>query len=445
MKIDLYHLYRRFHFASLAQPIVLDALKVWARRMGWSANARVCKEAQVDMDSDAEVVGISVYTQTAPAAYRVARRLREKGKIVLLGGPHFRGPSTWAEAKGVCDVVVGSVCEEQWYGLLDDIASGRLGCDNGDRPPYVVDTEAKFAYPEPFLEPLKNRKWNQVVTIPTSVGCPYDCGFCSPYRPGDYAPRDIGTICAEMAGVRGGMVVFCDATFGMDRAHTIRLMERVAPLGKKIAVETTLSRINDPEVLDAMARGGVRWLIVGIESPGGVLHKHGGLDPERDLLDVVRQIHDRGMRIQGNFLCGLDDDGPDVFDGIYARAEGTDLDAVMIGILTPYPHTPTYETLKREGRIIDDNWEHYDCHHVVHRPRRMSVEQLIDGYLDLYRRLGRRKSVFRELREGLRRDGPGWETLVMVGNNLYMRYDERNKRRALGRSPRPRPMREAAP
>ncbi len=46
MKIELYHLYRRFSLINLAYPIVLDTLKAWAESAGWQARAFVCKESR---------------------------------------------------------------------------------------------------------------------------------------------------------------------------------------------------------------------------------------------------------------------------------------------------------------------------------------------------------------------------------------------------------------
>ena len=65
MKIDLYHLYRSFHFSKLAYPIALAVLKVWAESIGWQARVSICKESRVDLATDAAAVGISVYSQTA--------------------------------------------------------------------------------------------------------------------------------------------------------------------------------------------------------------------------------------------------------------------------------------------------------------------------------------------------------------------------------------------
>ena len=136
--IDLYHLYRRFSLINLAYPIVLDVLKVWAEALGWHARAAVCREPEVDIAGCADVVGFSVYTQTASATYRLAARLRAAGKIVILGGPHFRGAETFAEAIPFCDVLVSSICEQTVGKLLLAISEGKIGPDR-KRPLLVMD------------------------------------------------------------------------------------------------------------------------------------------------------------------------------------------------------------------------------------------------------------------------------------------------------------------
>lgn len=430
MKIDLYHLYRGLHFSKLAYPIVLDVLKVWAQSHGWQARSYICKESGVDLDSDADVVGISVYTQTAPAAYRVAEKLRARGKVVLLGGPHFRGSSTRAEAARHADVIAGSMCEQQMREILDGVREGRLAA-NRRQPLHIADTEERFRYPENFYQSLTSRKWYQIPTIPTSVGCPYDCSFCAAYLQGKYLLRDIGTVYNEMAHAPGRIALICDATFGLRKQYTIDLMRALAPLKKKIGIETTLTRLKDRQVLQAMAEGGVAWLVVGVETVAEKFRKHGSADLETSLTEVLDRAHDLGMLVQGNFICGLDGDGPESFEQIFEVYERSGLDGIMMGILTPYPDTPLYRQLEREGRIFDRRWENYDCHHVVYRPRRMTVDQLIEGYLGLYRAVRERRSIPREIFEAIRCHGISPEAISRIGHNLYQKFDSVKKGRLL--------------
>ena len=103
------------------------------------------------------------------------------------------------------------------------------------------------------------------------------------------------------------------------------------------------------------------------------------------LRHLVTRAHDLGMLIQGMFICGMDEDELDSFDRIYEFCVRSHLDAPIVGILTPYPDTGLYRRLERESRIIDRDWEHYDGHRVVYRPRHMTIDQLIEGYIDLHR------------------------------------------------------------
>jgi radical SAM superfamily enzyme YgiQ (UPF0313 family) len=55
-------------------------------------------------------------------------------------------------------------------------------------------------------------------------------------------------------------------------------------------------------------------------------------------------------------------------------------DAVRYSILTPFPSTKLFSRLKRQGRIRDENWDHYDAHHVVFEPKQMSARALLGGF-----------------------------------------------------------------
>jgi radical SAM superfamily enzyme YgiQ (UPF0313 family) len=435
VKLDLYHLHRGIHFSKLAYPIALNALKMWAESDGWEVRTSICKESGVRFDTSAEVVGISVYTQTAPAAYRVSQKLRERGKIVVLGGPHFRGQSTYAEAGPHCDVIVNSICEEQMRELLCDIAQGRIAAGR-HHPIQITDFEDRFRYPDNFYQSLQSQRWYQLPAIPTSVGCPYQCSFCAAFMPGKYLLRSIESVRKEVEHAPGSKVFFCDATFGLNKKFTIDLMRSLAPLKKKIAVETTLSTLEDVEMLEAMALGGVKGVVVGIETLATGLQKHGSSDLQASLKDLVSRAHDLGVLVHGNFICGLEEDGPESFEEIYECFARSGMDAIMIGILTPYPDTALYRRLKNEGRIIDANWENYDGHHVVYRPRRMTIDQLIEGYIQLYRQVKKHRSLGREIFEAVWNHGIGVQSAALIGNNLYHKLDSAKKTRQLRKNQR---------
>jgi hypothetical protein len=63
--------------------------------------------------------------------------------------------------------------------------------------------------------------------------------------------------------------------------------------------------------------------------------------------------------------------------------------------LTPYPGTPLFGQLEAEGRILHRDWSLYDTAHVVFQPRRLTVDQLAEGYAWCYERLFSHRSIWR--------------------------------------------------
>jgi hypothetical protein len=88
--------------------------------------------------------------------------------------------------------------------------------------------------------------------------------------------------------------------------------------------------------------------------------------------------------VNGFFMFGTDHDEPRAMaeTARFAREAGCMLAGFMP--LTPFPGTPTFTQLEREGRIFTRDWELYDVQHVVFRPRRMSARELYLGTLRCY-------------------------------------------------------------
>ena len=73
---------------------------------------------------DADLIGLTVITGTAPRSYELARRFRSRGITVVLGGPHVTlAPE---EAQQHADAIVVGYAEDEWPRLLRDFVAGRL-------------------------------------------------------------------------------------------------------------------------------------------------------------------------------------------------------------------------------------------------------------------------------------------------------------------------------
>ena len=47
--------------------------------------------------------------------------------------------------------------------------------------------------------------------------------------------------------------------------------------------------------------------------------------------------------------------------------------------MTPYPETPLYYRLDKEGRILTKDWTKYTQAHVVYQPKNMTPKELLEG------------------------------------------------------------------
>jgi len=92
-----------------------------------------------------------------------------------------------------------------------------------------------------------------------------------------------------------------------------------------------------------------------------------------------------------------------VFDSVARFVDETNPFDVQITVLTPFPGTPLYARLLREGRIINPGaWELCTLFDVNYRPANMSVRQLETGLVELGRYIyskettDRRRAGFKE-------------------------------------------------
>ena len=109
-----------------------------------------------------------------------------------------------------------------------------------------------------------------------------------------------------------------------------------------------------------MAASGCRQVLIGLESPDA--SGLDGVDPTNwkqrrsaRYLDAIYRIQSHGITVNGCFILGLDNHTPDVFERVrdFVRASG--LLEVQVTVQTPFPNTPLYHRLKREGRLVRED------------------------------------------------------------------------------------------
>lgn len=78
----------------------------------------------------------------------------------------------------------------------------------------------------------------------------------------------------------------------------------------------------------------------------------------------------------------------DVFDALHKFVEDAAPFDVQITYLTPFPNTPLYHQLKREGRLTHDGqWDRCPRFDINYQPTPMTADELRRGFLELTSRL----------------------------------------------------------
>ncbi|HET9838464.1 MAG TPA: radical SAM protein, partial [Candidatus Angelobacter sp.] len=329
---------------------------------------------EIDADSiEADLVGISAITGTAPRAYEVSARLRQRGIPVVLGGVH---PTLMPEeAMRHADSTVVGYAEESWPQLLRDFVEGRMA------PRYNQNPGLKLAnLPFPQRRLFDKRVVNVADTIEATRGCIYQCDFCVvPAAWGRPMQKPVADVVADIVQMKAKRLIFLDLNLIADIPYAKELFTALIPLNIRWGGLATTSIAWDDELLDLAARSGCRGLLIGFESlnPESLKEAKKGFNMRRDYHEVVRKVHDRGIALMGCFVFGFDHDTLNTFDETVDFVMECKMDLPRYAIAVPFPGTTFYKRLKAERRITTENWGLYDGQHVVFEPRGMSADELL--------------------------------------------------------------------
>jgi radical SAM superfamily enzyme YgiQ (UPF0313 family) len=344
--------------------------------------------------NDFDLVAISSFSAQIGEAYELADRFRAAAVPVALGGLHVT--SLPDEASQHADAVVVGEGEVVWPELLHDASAGRL------KPRYTSFDGPGFDLaqaPMPAYELLDISKYNRL-TVQTSRGCPRCCEFCasSILLTRRYKQKSIDQVLAEVDRIceiwPRPFIEFADDNAFVHRDYWKQLLPQLKRRRIKWFAETDLAVHEDEELLRLMRDSGCAEVLIGLESP--ILPGLDGLELKNNwkrrqwphYIEAIDRIQGNGIRVNGCFILGLDGQETDIFDAVYDFAAEAKLYDVQITYQTPFPGTPLYERLEREGRLLyPGRWERCTLFDLNFEPTPMTVSELEDGFHSLAQRL----------------------------------------------------------
>ena len=373
-----------FHF----RMPVLGLLKVAALTPeSWQTAIFDEKIETLDLNAEANLVGITAMTSTAVRAYEIADHFRRRGIKVVMGGMHVS--SMPEEALKHCDSVVVGEAEGQWAQVLRDFELGKMESiyRHADQRPSLA------GQPLANWDLYRDKKYMPVHFVETTRGCPFDCEFCSVTTSfgGKYRSRPVKEVFDEVLKLRpfegrfklDNCIFFVDDNIFSNRTYARELLTRVAELKINWFSHASINIADDPEMLKLCQNSGCGGLLIGFETLSPNTMRSIGKKPNHpdQYLEIVRKIHDFGVGIDASFVFGFDTDDESVFDRTVEFVHRAKIEIPYYSILTPYPGTRFYKRMESEGRIVERDWSLYDTNHVVFKPKNLTPEQLLNGYL----------------------------------------------------------------
>ncbi len=418
------HIFTEFNLPRLG----IFILGTMMKERGWDVKVKIGKVDQIcAIDfSDVSIVGISTITPTANEAYAIGDHIRSLGTPVVMGGPHVTFMPE--EALQHADYVIRGEGEMPLQALIDAFEAGKGDFRGVPNLSYVKSGKIRHnpmnphaenldRFPAPDFSLLDDPKYIKVIPVQTSRGCPYDCSFCSVTGMfgRKYRFRSTGHILDELRRYKGlgKMIFFYDDHFAANRKRAKELLRAMIDEGLtfKFSTQVRTEIARDRELLELMKKAGCHTLFIGFESVNPESLKE--MKKSQTVEDIVRAIdviHSYGIHIHGMFVYGFDGDTPASVMETVRFAKRLRLTSVQYLLLTPFPGSQLSAELR--DRIVFHNWNYYDTHHIVFRPKNFTLRGIQDAQVWSH---GSFYSIKETLRKALQRR---W---IAAGIGLYAR------------------------
>ncbi len=414
------------------------------KKMGWDVEVILEENEDIDFDhvKNAQLVGISTTTSTAPRAYTIADQVREMGIPVIMGGPHVTFLPD--EALEHADFVIRSEGEKAFPIFIEQFVNGKkyeqvpnlsyrhFGQHvHNPQMDLLMDLDS-LPYPDFSLirNGIKRTYGYQIVPVQTSRGCPFDCEFCS--VTGMFGKkiryRSTENIIEELKQYdhKKNVIFFYDDNFTANKKRTRELLHAMIREKFKFKWSTQVRAdvAKDPELVKLMHQAGCETVFIGFESidPESLKEMKKLQTPEL-IKTAIKVFAKNKIQIHGMFIFGFESDTPEKIKETIKFVNRSRIGTVQFLILTPLPGTETFRKLDESGRIQFYDWGLYDAHHAVFQPKQMTIAELqraqIKGHQSFYsiRQLIKRIARFE------------WNELVIgiYARRLNRNWKKRNK------------------
>ena len=349
-----------------------------------------------------DVIGITSTTllyNSAKTLMEIAREVHPNA-TTMFGGSHV---SFWDEnalnESPAIDVIVRREGEQTFLELLQRIEAkksfeGVLGTTfrtkdgktlrNSDRP-FLNDLDS-LPSPAYHLLPLESyhRMGKTIFPIVTSRGCVQWCDFCSTVRMfgRGYRVRNPKSVVDNMENLHNqygeSQFTFYDDAFTINRNHTLEMCAdiKARKLNVEWDCETRVDAV-DKELLEKMREAGCITIWFGVESGSekmlGKMHKKINREQVRDAFKMAQKA---GMMTIASAVIGFPGETEETAWETINFINSLNPDDIGCYVATPYPGTPMYEEVIKNGWLRVTDFNKYDTATPTFETPYLSMEKI---------------------------------------------------------------------
>ena len=353
----------------------------------WQLEINIEVVDDINYDTDADVIGIGAMGHAIFHAVDIASEFKKRGKIVFMGG-YMATLIPWFVEKH-CDGVIIGDAEIALPKLLSDFeTTGKI------QRIYDYQLDNLDNLPIPRYEFLLEKKIGFMLPVQAGRGCPHQCSYCSiacRYK-GRYLTRPLDEVMRDILRVKElGFKYFylLDDNIIGNPKFLEELCIRIKPLNMKWAGQCSTKLARDPRMLQLVADSGCRILSLGIESitQDGLNQLNKQWVSTEDHETLLNKIIKAGIIPATEMMIGMDSDTMESIRNTFKFIMRTRIPIPKFYILTPMPKSVLFEQLKKEGRLIHEDFNYYTATHCVHVPLQMTPEELTQAFWWLYRKV----------------------------------------------------------
>ena len=347
-----------------------------------------------------DIVGISTDTTRHDQALRLAKKAKDNGCTVVMGGPHPSYVDEEILLTGRVDFIVRGEGEITFSELTASLEKNNGKFHSIQGMSFLSNGKLVRTPPRPFIEDLDTFPFparhlinmddyrrtklggREITPLITTRGCPYQCAFCSSshFFGTRVRARSVGSVLNELQEIHDryhfSAVAFMDDTFNLSPKRVIELCRGIVE--RKLDLWWwNLSRIDlllrNEEMVKEMVKAGAKALFIGVEScdPKTLEELGKGFDVE-DTVQTVEMLKRNGLEIHASYILGGLHDTVETIHETIRFAKRLDTNVAHFCILTPYPGTAIYEQVKNRIFKWRAPWSFFDMQHLVFKHDHLS-------------------------------------------------------------------------